>query len=244
MKHAIQDFFPSALKKQLSIVRASTYCGDGLITAHNSDFLHDPLFVESYRLGKATGSWGASELEWRAYIACWAAERGKSLGGDFVECGVNRGGLARTVMNYVGFKALRNRNFYLLDTFSGIPEENASLAAEPHINGYSDCYSSVLETFREFDNVVIIRGRIPETLPSVRSQRVCYLSIDMNCAEPEIAAAEYFWDRLVSGAVILLDDYGYSNAYRRQREAFDDFTASRNARVLLLPTGQGMIFKP
>jgi hypothetical protein len=66
----------------------------------------------------------------------------------------------------------------------------------------------------------------------------------MNCAEPEIAAANYFWDRLVPGAVILLDDYGYSELYRRQKDAFDQFAAERRVPLLLLPTGQGIIVKP
>ena len=58
------------------------------------------------------------------------------------------------------------------------------------------------------------------------------------------AAAEFFWPRLVSGAVIILDDYGYSDDYVRQKRAFDTFARTKNVQVLLLPTGQGLIFKP
>jgi O-methyltransferase len=50
---------------------------------------------------------------------------------------------------------------------------------------------------------------IPDTLPQVKSDRICYLSIDMNNAAPEIAAAEYFEDRMISGGIIVLDDYGW-----------------------------------
>jgi hypothetical protein len=65
----------------------------------------------------------------------------------------------------------------------------------------------------------------------------------MNCAAPEIAAAEYFWDKLVPGAVIVLDDYGWKIHYE-QKEKFDRFAARKGVRVLALPTGQGLIFKP
>jgi len=85
---------------------------------------------------------------------------------------------------------------------------------------------------------------VPETLPQVCADKICYLSLDMNCAEPEIAAAEYFWPRLESGAVIVLDDYGYSDEYLRQKRAFDEFARAKEVQVLLLPTGQGLIFKP
>jgi hypothetical protein len=31
----------------------------------------------------------------------------------------------------------------------------------------------------------------------------------MNCTKPEIDAATFFWDKLVNGAMVLLDDYAY-----------------------------------
>ena len=73
--------------------------------------------------------------------------------------------------------------------------------------------------------------------------KVCYLSIDMNCVAPEIAAAEYFWHKLVPRAVIVLDDYCWGTHYE-QKLALDRLAARRGARVLALPTGQGLIFKP
>ncbi len=235
---------PAGIRQIVSALRSCTYSQDGLITNHNADFLHDPLFAESYRMGKATGSWGDSDLEWRAYVACWAAEKGKRLEGDFVECGVNRGGLALTVMNYIGFNQLAGRKFYLLDTYEGFPEETRPLASRPVLDRYTDCYNAVLKTFSAYENAVVVKGSVPDTLHQVKSEKVCYLSIDMNCAEPEIAAATYFWDRLVSGAVILLDDYGYSKDYLRQKQAFDAFAKKRGVQVLLIPTGQGLVFKP
>ena len=65
----------------------------------------------------------------------------------------------------------------------------------------------------------------------------------MNCVIPEITAAEFFWDKLVPGALVVLDDYGWS-AHKPQKKAFDEFTKKRNTQVLTLPTGQGLIVKP
>src|SRR5262249_5865434 len=130
------------------------------------------------------------------------------------------------------------------DTFCGFPEEYVPVAAQSQIHSYRECYLEVRKTFQEFANVQIVRGPVPETLLQVCPDKICYLSLDMNCAEPEIAAAEYFWPRLGSGAVIVLDDYGYSDDYLRQKRAFDDFARAKGVQVLLLPTGQGLIFKP
>ena len=145
-----------------------TYKQDGLATEHNADFMKDEAFMKSYNLGKNTGSWRKSEIHWRAYVACWAANKAKHLEGDFVECGVYRGGLARTVMHYVDFKKLPKK-FYLLDTFCGLVEE--CLSDDEQKRGfrelgrrYDDCYEFVRDLFKEFGNVVIIRRHriVPE----------------------------------------------------------------------------------
>lgn len=221
-----------------------TYNRDGLASEHNCDFINDPRFAKAYQLGKQTGSWKNSDIQWRAHVCCWAADKGKSLPGDFVECGVNKGGLARTVFDYVDFPSLPKK-FYLLDTFQGLSEKYISpeeRARGIQAGGYEECYDAVRKTFGGY-NVEVIRGTVPDTLTQVKAERVAYLSIDMNCIEPEIAAAEFFWDKLASGAVIVLDDYGWRQ-HIGQKQAFDKFAAARGVQVLALPTGQGLIIKP
>ncbi len=221
-----------------------TFNKDGLATRHSSSFLNDKHFIESYKLGKATGSWGGVDIEWRAYIACWCASKASALEGDFVECGVNKGGLARTIIHYVDFQKLKKK-FYLLDTFNGlvdeyISDEEKKMGILP--GGYEECYEEVKRTFAGF-NVKIIKGAVPETLSEVDTAHIAYLSIDMNCVAPEIAAAEFFWNKMISGAAMLLDDYGWSG-HENQKEAFDDFCRQKGVNILALPTGQGIIFKP
>jgi hypothetical protein len=64
----------------------------------------------------------------------------------------------------------------------------------------------------------------------------------MNCSPPEVAAAHFFWDRLVPGAFVLLDDYAY-HGYRSQKVAMDDFASEKRHNILSLPTGQGLLIK-
>jgi O-methyltransferase len=221
------------------------YLQDGFITVHNSDFRNDPKFREAYRLGKATGSWGRQDVEWRAYICCWAAWSVRDKEGDFVECGVNRGGLSRAVIHYVDFEKL-NKRFWLLDTYEGLVDRLISQDERRRgilPGGYEPCYEQVVETFRSFRGVEIVRGVVPDTLPQVKAAAICYLSIDMNNAAPEIAAAEHFWERLVPGGMVVLDDYGWRKQ-ANQKIAFDRFAEARNVKVLSLPTGQGLLIKP
>jgi hypothetical protein len=227
-----------------------TYAQDLLYTFHNADFMKDPHFIESYELGKQTDGGHLLknyDIHWRTHVQCWAAYHAAQLDGDFVDCGVSTGIFARSVINFVNFQKL-NKKYYLLDTFSGMDEKYSSpREMERHeILGYgkkNGLYEQVVETFKNF-NVQIIKGPVPETLVDVDTKKVCYLSIDMNCVKPEVDALEFFWDKIVSGGIIILDDYGYANDTNDQKAAHDAFAKSKGVMVLTLPTCQGLIIKP
>ncbi len=226
-----------------------TYAQDLLYTAHNADFMREPVFAEAYRLGTRTDGGQLLKgdgIHWRVHVICWAAWHARHLAGDFVDCGVNTGMYARAVIHYVDFHRL-GKTYYLLDTFSGMDPRYSSPyeMRRNDILGYgrrTGVYEQVQETFRGF-NVAIIRGPVPETLPQVTASSIAFLSVDMNAVLPEVAALEFFWDRLVSGGIIVLDDYGYPGCLE-QKEAHDRFAASKGLRILSLPTCQGLILKP
>ena len=115
---------------------------------------------------------------------------------------------------------LPGKKFYLLDTFQGLDPRFISDAERTRgIDNYKyrDSYAEVVQTFRDFD-VRIIRGPVPDTLSQCDTGQICYLSIDMNNVLPEIAALEYFWEKVVDGGFILLDDYGFpSTNFRKPR---------------------------
>ena len=222
---------------------------DGLATRHSCAFITEPEFAEAYRLGIATNPGFPEDpnIQWRVHVACWAAKHASALSGDFVECGVNTGILSRAIMHVLAFETLTERRFFLLDTYDGMPAEQLTTGEveagfTTYNSQYPDCYEQVVETFRPYPNAVIIRGKVPDTLSQVDTSRICYLSIDMNAVVPEIAAAEYLWDKLVPGAVVLLDDYGWG-MHVEQRHAFDKFAEEKGSRILCLPTGQGLIIK-
>jgi hypothetical protein len=235
----LRKLFPS-FAELAATVRYRTYMADGLITRHTADFLDDQKFLSAYAKGKLTGSWANMDPRWRAYTACWAASHAADLPGDFVECGVNRGGMALTIMEYLDFNALGKR-FFLLDTYSGFPEGSQFAPANRGL--YSDCYADVVKTFAPYPGARIVRGVVPDTLSAIDADRISYLSIDMNSAEPEIEAVRRLWPQMTAGAVVLLDDYGGGPAYRPQKQAFDTLAREMGFHILALPTGQGLIVK-
>ena len=100
------------------------------------------------------------------------------------------------ICNYIDFNRT-GKSFYLFDTFCGIPVEQMLPTERParvSENGtmYEECYETAKRNFAPYPRAQLIRGRVPDTLNQVPIGKVCYLSLDMNIAAPEVAAIEYF----------------------------------------------------
>lgn len=240
------------------------YSADSLhVVGKNLDFLADPRFIQAYqrgmssghKIGRPKGSTLDIHVEWRVYTCCWAASQASRLPGDFVECGVNTGICSLAICEYLNLAqpttpetTNKDRMFWLFDTFEGIPEDQMTNEEKAHSlrqneKFYEDCWDLACRNFAPYPNTRLVRGRVPESLHTVSIERVAYLSIDMNIVEPEIAAIEFFWDRLVPGALVVLDDYGWQ-PHRAQYEAMNRFAESHGAEIYALPTGQGLLIKP
>lgn len=223
-----------------------TYATDCLVTSNNCDFIQEPRFAKAYAAAAATNPWEGFTLQWRVYTICWFANKVKHLEGDFAECGVNTGAYARAIIDYINFPALQKK-FYLFDTFGGLVADQLSdkekkEGLDKQYAHYKDVYEEVKKTFAPF-NVAVIKGMVPDTLTQCTSEKIAFLSIDMNVVAPEIAAANFFWDKIVSGGIIMLDDYGFK-PHIEQKLAFDQWAKAKNLDILTLPTGQGLIIKP
>lgn len=228
------------------------YDQDGLRSVHNHEFVDDFDFQRAYARGmQAVGM--DYRWHWRVHRGLWAASVAVKLPGDFVECGVNRGFMSSAIMEYLDWNAL-NRDFYLLDTFQGIDsrflsDEDIKIGVvernsrDIQSGFYTFDVEAVRKNFAEWQRVKIVVGPIPETLTQVQSGQIAFIHMDLNCSQPEVAAAEYFWDKLVPGGVILMDDYAYVG-YRSQKLGMDAFAKSRSVSILSLPTGQGLLIKP
>jgi hypothetical protein len=135
----------------------------------------------------------------------------------------------------------RDRQWYLYDTFTGIPPDQL----DPGHQSLTDfeqpgLYEACRERFAAYPNMHVIRGRVPEVLRERAPEKVAFMHLDMNSAAAEVGALEFFWERLSPGAAIVLDDYGW-HGYRAQKLAEDPFFAARGRQVLELPTGQGLL---
>lgn len=236
----------------MAVPTSGIYAESGMATLHNRECVEDARFKKAYARGvKAIDE--DYNIRWRAYTACWAANQAlQSCEGDFVECGVNKGFMSSTIMDYLDWNQT-NRDFYLVDTYEGIKE--SLLTEEEKKLGYASVnkcsissgfyvtsVDSVRENFSEWTRAHVLQGFVPDILPSCDTQSVAFLHLDMNNVTPEKAAAEYFWSRIPRGGVILLDDYAFVG-YSISKNGMDAFAKSVGHIILSLPTGQGLLIK-
>lgn len=227
------------------IFRADKFSEDGAASIADANWLEDPRFVDAYQAGKAISVWG-HDIRWRAYVLMNCAKRATQIEGDFVECGVDRGGTATCVINYVGRESFADRKFYLFDTFQGLvadqlTEEEKS-ATKVEEGRYPQILEQVRKNFAPYDFTQIVPGPVPDTLGHFEGEKVAYLHIDMNVAYPECSALEYFWPILSAGAPVIFDDYGFPH-HKPQREALDQLAKKFGTTILMLPTCQGLMWK-
>jgi hypothetical protein len=228
------------------------YLQDGLFTVHNDHFRRVPAFQHAYRRGVRASEGVDAGLEWRVHVALWAAATSLHVPGDFVECGVNAGFISSAIMHGLDWKAV-DRRFYLIDTFAGPVLEQLSpaevaqgrlrVAEQAMAAGmYVTDLDRLRKNYAEWPNAVVVRGVVPEVLPTLDLGPVAFLHLDMNCAYPESAALQFFWSRLSDGAIVLLDDYAFFG-HDVQANAMDATARALGVDILSLPTGQGVIIR-
>ena len=134
----------------------------------------------------------------------------------------------------------------MLDSFQGLSNERLLSHEQHRVDGFrrfGDWTDEVLLKFSHLTNMVIIPGFIPDTLPQVTSDKFCFVSIDLNCVAPEVDALKFTWDKIVSGGIVVFDDYGFPG-HEEQKSAHDQFARERDCLIYGCPTGQGILIKP
>lgn len=223
---------------ELRALYPHSFSGDMLISLdRNLAFLGDGRFMDA--MGAEAHDEQERTLLWRLHVLVWCAQLALRREGDFVECGVFKGFSTAVAARYLDFASLPRR-WVLYDTFAGIPEDQLNTGHHsPLAYALTGLYQACRERFAAYPNIEVVQGRVPEVLSGSAPERVAFLHLDMNSADAESAALEFFWPRLAPGACVLLDDYGW-RAYREQMLAANEFFGDRGIPVLELPTGQGL----
>ena len=99
------------------------------------------------------------------------------------------------------------------------------------------CFSSLEETRRNMlsvgypqEGIHFVKGPVEQTIPANGPKEIALLRLDTDFYESSKHEMVHLFPRLVSGGVLLLDDYGH---WEGQRLAVDEYLAENKVRLLL-----------
>ena len=234
LKIIFKDFIPLSYKQFY-----------GMKTIHNTGFKDTQVFINSNeRAQKSAGFYRkpSEDKSWVIHQIIWAGSHCIKLKGDFVECGTGKGVLMSALLESLPNWDDSEKKLWLFDTFSSL-EINEDGESIGRINkGYASSYSDTVKNFSKFSNVNIIKGLLPETLIKLTSNKIAFLHIDLNHAEPEVATLKELWPKITDGGIIILDDYAWRGR-ERQYIAMNKLAKEIGFSILTTPSGQGIIIK-
>jgi len=97
-------------------------------------------------------------------------------------------------------------------------------------------------TLSEFPDIQYNVGWIPKVFENIPDRKYRFVHVDVDLYEPTYASFEYFYPRLVSGGVIVCDDYGFVS-WAGAKAAVDKYCTAKNISVIKLTTGNAAIIK-
>lgn len=163
---------------------------------------------------------------------CLRSVVNERIDGDFVECGVWRGGasiFAKGVLNILGDD---KRAVWLADSFEGMPEQKDSDKIDLDLAGVSYLAVSqeeVAENFKRFDlldgRVKFLKGWFSDTLARSDIERIAVLRLDGDLYSSTMDAISALYDKVSYGGYIIVDDYGN---WQSCKKAIHDFLDSRH----------------
>jgi O-methyltransferase len=171
------------------------------------------------------------------------------IAGDFVECGVYRGGSVMMMARSLLSLGITDRTLWLFDTFEGMTEPGSrdvsAEGADGHAqwsalqrDGYNawvysplgDVQRNMLSTGYPAERVRFIKGKVEETLPAEAPAQIALLRLDTDWFESTYHELTHLYPRLVEHGILVVDDYGH---WRGAREAVDGYFAQSGYQPLL-----------
>jgi O-methyltransferase len=161
------------------------------------------------------------------------------------EVGAYKGGTSFFIAS-IADRLRMNVTHHCFDTFEGHASQdiNAAIDTAHQPAFFSDTsYEDVKKYLSPYGNVLIYKGRFQDTCQNIDAKEMHFAHLDMDIYEPTLFALKYFNRTLVSGGVILVDDYGFVTCPGIVKAVEEFMAVQRNYFGIPLLTGQYFLVK-
>jgi hypothetical protein len=172
----------------------------------------------------------------------------RDVPGEIVECGVFKGAsLIRFALFREIFGDARSRQLVGFDTFGEFPvpsfepdqKRREEFVAEAGSESISTEQLDRVFANNDIGNYELVEGDVNDTIPEYVDAnpelRISLLNIDIDVYGATKTILEYLYPRVVSGGVILFDDYG---KFPGETKAIGEYFADEDLKIQKLPFGE------
>ncbi|GAB4092302.1 class I SAM-dependent methyltransferase [Flaviaesturariibacter terrae] len=169
--------------------------------------------------------------------------------GDFVECGVWRGG-SSMMMAIELLAAGELRDLYLYDTYEGMSEPGAEdvdlnqNSADKLLQRSQKTNESIIWAYATLEdvrqnlsrtgypaaNTHYVQGKVEDSIPATLPRTIALLRLDTDWYESTRHELLHLYPLVAPGGVVIIDDYGH---WQGARKAVDEYFAQHNLFPLL-----------
>lgn len=133
---------------------------------------------------------------------------------------------------------------HLFDSFKGLSKPTKmDSGTNATVNRFKCDLDIVKHNLRDYENLHFYKGWIPKVFTQLDENKIFrFVYIDVDLYEPTKQALEFFWPRVCSGGVIVVDDYGQSN-WPGVKRAVTEFCESVDVNCVPHSVGNVSIIK-
>ena len=167
--------------------------------------------------------------------------------GDFVECGVWRGGSVMVMAYTLQMFGDTSRRLYLYDTYKGMTKANNEI--DVRYDGKSagevkdswvyatidDVRKNVISTGYPKASLCFVEGDVMETIPKIIPNEISLLRLDTDWFESSYHEMKHLFPRLSKRGIFIADDYGY---WLGSRKATDKYLEENKVNIFLSRTDE------
>jgi O-methyltransferase len=175
----------------------------------------------------------------------------QKIPGDFVECGVWRGGSSLMVAQVLQHRGVSDRHLYLYDTFEGMSEPTAEdvdfrgQKADQMLEQTQDQKETSVWCLANLDDVKLtmsnsafpaknihyVEGKVEDTIPKiVPAGAIALLRLDTDWYTSTKHELIHLYPSLSTSGILIIDDYGH---WEGCRKAVDEYFTEQKTSVLL-----------
>jgi len=191
------------------------------------DMLADKLFMEVYQFCKPFTMTSPERLFSLYQSVRYVVQN--QVPGDFVECGVWKGGSSMMIAKVLQSLGVTNRNIWMYDTYEGMTEptkEDKDFKGEDAVQLLSSaeksdsnsvwCYSALEEvqsnmqkTSYPTESIKYIKGKVEETIPDAIPGSIALLRLDTDWYASTYHEMIHLYPLLQVKGVLIIDDFGH-----------------------------------